>query len=120
MHTAFDAAMSRWTGPYGSLSRSPDAGFSDIQQDRVSRGIWSSAGLRCAGGATPNSRSNETQLRPLDEMTIGSFTLFAQMCEDNGLPRPEREWEFHHTRNWRLDIAWPSADHMLALEVEGG
>lgn len=53
-------------------------------------------------------------------MTIGSFTLFAQMCEDNGLPRPEREWEFHHTRNWRLDIAWPSADHMLALEVEGG
>lgn len=42
------------------------------------------------------------------------------MCLDEGLPPPEKEWGFHHTRNWRLDIAWPSNDPPLALEVEGG
>ncbi len=35
-----------------------------------------------------------------------------------GLPKPVREYQFHPTRKWRLDFAFP--DHMLALEVEGG
>ena len=28
-----------------------------------------------------------------------------------------REYEFHPTRKWRFDFAWP--DHMLAVECEG-
>ncbi len=35
-----------------------------------------------------------------------------------GLPRPEREYQFHPTRKWRFDFAWP--DSNLAVEVEGG
>ena len=32
-------------------------------------------------------------------------------------PAFEREYEFHPTRKWRFDFAWP--DHMLAVECEG-
>lgn len=35
-----------------------------------------------------------------------------------GLPLPMRELEFHPTRKWRFDFAWPEA--MLAAEVDGG
>ena len=35
-----------------------------------------------------------------------------------GLPEPEREYQFHPTRKWRFDFAWPSK--MIAVEVEGG
>ncbi len=34
-----------------------------------------------------------------------------------GLPMPLREFTFHDTRNWRIDLAWP--DRKLALEVDG-
>jgi len=33
------------------------------------------------------------------------------------LPPPEREYEFHPTRRWRFDLAWP--EKRIALEVEG-
>lgn len=33
-------------------------------------------------------------------------------------PKPERELQFHPTRRWRFDFAWP--DLMVACEVEGG
>lgn len=36
----------------------------------------------------------------------------------NGLPEPEREYQFHPRRKWRFDFAWP--EHRVALEVEGG
>ena len=36
----------------------------------------------------------------------------------HGLPEPVLEHRFHPVRRWRFDIAW--ADHMIALEVEGG
>ena len=35
-----------------------------------------------------------------------------------GMPRPVSEFQFHPTRRWRFDRAWP--DRMLAVEVEGG
>lgn len=53
-------------------------------------------------------------------MQPGDFKVFSAMCEQAGIPKPEKEWEFHHTRQWRVDIAWPSADPPLALEIEGG
>lgn len=34
------------------------------------------------------------------------------------LPAPRTEYEFHPTRGWRFDVAWP--DLMIAFEVEGG
>jgi very-short-patch-repair endonuclease len=34
------------------------------------------------------------------------------------LPRPEREYKFHHSRRWRFDFAWPGL--RLVVEVEGG
>ena len=41
---------------------------------------------------------------------------FALHCRVEGL-RPEREWQFHPTRKWRLDFAFPEIK--LAVEVEG-
>lgn len=35
-----------------------------------------------------------------------------------GLPIPETEYQFHPTRKWAFDFAFP--DYMLAVEVEGG
>lgn len=40
------------------------------------------------------------------------------LCKSAGLPVPETEYEFHPTRMWRFDYAWP--EHKLALEVDGG
>ena len=34
-----------------------------------------------------------------------------------GLPEPFREFTFHPTRDWRLDLAWPT--HKLAVEIDG-
>lgn len=34
------------------------------------------------------------------------------------LPKPTREYRFHHTRQWRVDFAWPALK--VACEVEGG
>lgn len=34
-----------------------------------------------------------------------------------GLPEPKREYKFHPSRKWRLDIAWP--DQKVAVECHG-
>lgn len=44
--------------------------------------------------------------------------FFARLCESKGVPRPPaKEFVFHPTRKWALDIAWP--DLKVALEVHG-
>jgi len=35
----------------------------------------------------------------------------------NGLPAPVAEYQFHPTRKWRMDWAWP--DYKVCLEVDG-
>ena len=35
-----------------------------------------------------------------------------------GLTLPEKEYQFHETRRWRFDFAYP--EQQLAVEVEGG
>lgn len=35
-----------------------------------------------------------------------------------GIPEPVREFKFHPTRKWRIDLAWP--EEKLAVEIEGG
>ena len=40
------------------------------------------------------------------------------LCRAHRLPEPIPEYQFHPTRKWRFDYAWPL--HKLALEVEGG
>lgn len=44
-------------------------------------------------------------------------TIFAQTCEQFGLPKPVPEFRFHHERKWRFDYCWPASK--VALEVEG-
>lgn len=34
------------------------------------------------------------------------------------LPKPIAEWQFHKTRKWKFDLAWP--ERRVALEQEGG
>lgn len=43
-------------------------------------------------------------------------TFFA-MLRRSSLPMPEAEFQFHPTRKWKMDFAWP--DHKVALELEG-
>jgi len=42
----------------------------------------------------------------------------AVMIRFAGLPEPVREYKFHPTRKWRIDLAWP--EEKLAVEIEGG
>lgn len=45
-------------------------------------------------------------------------SIFPGLCVAAGYPRPAEEYQFHPTRKWRFDYAWPNIK--LALEVEGG
>ena len=36
---------------------------------------------------------------------------------NEGLPKPSQEFEFHPSRKWRFDFAWPG--HKVAVEIEG-
>lgn len=40
------------------------------------------------------------------------------LCRTAGLPIPTPEHQFHPTRGWQFDYAWPL--HLVALEIEGG
>lgn len=42
----------------------------------------------------------------------------ALILQASGLPAPEREYRFHPTRRWRLDLAYPA--QRVGIEVEGG
>ena len=44
--------------------------------------------------------------------------IFLAILKQQGIPAPEPEVQFHPTRKWRWDYAWPQ--HTLALEVQGG
>lgn len=43
--------------------------------------------------------------------------IFACHLKAYHCPEPQREYEFHPTRKWRFDFAWP--EEMIAVEVEG-
>ncbi len=45
------------------------------------------------------------------------LTLLRAWCLSKALPPPDTEYEFHETRGWRFDAAWPASG--TALEVEG-
>ena len=42
----------------------------------------------------------------------------AALLQAHGVDEPELEYQFHPTRKWRFDFAWPAV--RLAVEVEGG
>jgi very-short-patch-repair endonuclease len=44
--------------------------------------------------------------------------LFCALLRRDGLPTPEREWQFCPDRKWRMDFAFPIAK--LGIEVDGG
>jgi very-short-patch-repair endonuclease len=44
--------------------------------------------------------------------------LLAFQIKAAGLPAPEREFRFHPTRRWRLDLAF--VDRKIAIELNGG
>ena len=50
--------------------------------------------------------------------TISASDKFLAMCANIGLPEPESEVQFHHTRKWRLDFAWK--EKLIAVEIHGG
>lgn len=63
------------------------------------------------GSAAPGRKK---QKRDPPDYKTPLFTQFKAM----GLPLPEPEYQFHRTRKWKFDFAWPGLK--VALEVEGG
>ncbi len=49
---------------------------------------------------------------------LRSVPVFPRLCLAAGYPEPEAEYQFHPTRKWRFDYAWPEIK--LALEEDGG
>ena len=47
---------------------------------------------------------------------VGPFRK--EICALYGIPEPVAEHQFHPTRKWRFDFAWPT--WKLAVEIEGG
>jgi len=43
---------------------------------------------------------------------------FMNLVERHRIPNPVREYQFHQTRKWRFDFAWPKIK--LAVEIDGG
>lgn len=44
-----------------------------------------------------------------------SFEIW--LGQNEHIPTPQREYQFHPTRQWRFDFAW--VDHKFAVEIEG-
>ena len=42
----------------------------------------------------------------------------AEKLKAEGIRNYQEEYQFHETRRWRFDFAWP--EQMVALEIEGG
>lgn len=61
-------------------------------------------------GTSGSARRPEASSAPI-------YPLVA-LCRTASLPIPTPEWQFHPTRGWQFDYAWPL--HLVALEIEGG
>ncbi|ODN41053.1 hypothetical protein BGC07_18500 [Piscirickettsia litoralis] len=44
--------------------------------------------------------------------------VFHMQCKLEKITMPEQEYQFHDSRKWRFDFAWP--EQKIAVEVEGG
>lgn len=58
---------------------------------------------------TPEKKAKEKALQDIK---------FRAYCKSVGIPEPRAEVQFHSTRKWRFDYAWPQ--YRVALEIEGG
>ena len=59
----------------------------------------------------------EAQKRARELAAEEAFSLFRALCKREGLPAPEREFQFCE-RLWRFDAAWPA--QKVGLEIDGG
>lgn len=56
----------------------------------------------------------EKKKRKMSELEL----IFLGQVASNRLPNPEQEYEFHDSRKWRLDFAWPN--YGIGVEIHGG
>ncbi len=49
---------------------------------------------------------------------INPELVFYQLLKNDGIELPIKEFQFHKTRKWRFDYAYPNLK--IAIEVEGG
>lgn len=52
------------------------------------------------------------------ERSLYLHSLFKSAIARESLPRPEQEYKFALSREWRFDFAWPLM--RIAVEIEGG
>ena len=68
--------------------------------------------------AAPVHPLNARAVTSLAAAPAGTLYALVALCRAAGLLEPIPEYQFHPSRRWRFDYAWPL--HKLALEVEGG
>lgn len=51
-------------------------------------------------------------------LKLNPSTLLQMQLIENGFPKPVSEFQFHPSRRWRFDFAWPEAK--VAIEIDGG
>jgi hypothetical protein len=73
-----------------------------------------------SGTAGPAGSDIRSAARGENDPDLAPGPLYAMvaLCRMHRLPEPTPEFQFHDTRRWRFDYAWPM--RMVALEVEGG
>ena len=69
--------------------------------------------IRIAGGGTLELKKKAKTKRPPPD-----YSLFFKSLDALGIEIPVKEYRFHKTRKWRIDLFFLEAG--LALEVEGG
>ena len=67
------------------------------------------------GGSAPSKP--RTSVAPTPRAGLSAELSLRDQIIAAGLPEPFREFTFHPTRDWRLDLAWP--DIKLAVEIDG-
>lgn len=79
------------------------------KNEHIRRQVLEQLGEGAGANKPPTKKKREPTWDP---------ALTAQVMESFGLPAPTLEHQFHQTRKWRFDFAWP--DHRVYMEVEGG
>lgn len=64
-----------------------------------------------------SKRATAALRKPAERAGLKAEVTLLDQIVASGLPAPYREFTFHPTRDWRLDLAWP--DRKLAVEIDG-
>jgi hypothetical protein len=66
----------------------------------------------------PSKPTNSLRQQPTLRVGESKYPVFESLLRSHGLAPFRTEYQFHGTRLWRFDYAWPN--YLIAVEIEGG